>query len=95
MLLVQEALTLFVCFSVCMCLVVMIPLQDVTKTIGHYVSAGIVIFFTLTILCLYALRLDSFCDSILDILDRSLSFPQIGIGAECIGTIFSLSEIFP
>lgn len=71
--------------------VVMSTLPEVTIITGDLLSAGIPKYFaTRTVVCSGALGLDNLCDSMLDVLDRSLFLPNFATGVEYMG-IISLS----
>lgn len=76
--------------SVCTHPMVMGQLQDVITFIENSVCAGTASCSTPGIVAFsFASRLDTMCDNMFDILDRSLSHAKIGNDIECIETIFS------
>lgn len=81
--------TPFAGLSICILLMFMNPMQEITTITGDSISAGSGnCLATQIVSCLYAPMLHDLCYNMIDILKKSLSLPKIGIGAECICSIF-------
>lgn len=87
---------MFVGLSFCTRSMIMPPPQDMsTITENSFCAWTDPWFATQIVPCWNELKLKALCDSMLEILDSSLSLPKIDIGAECTNPSFLAMEKIP